>query len=121
MLNPDEEAESDLPEYPGNSTGISDLVSTARADGTPTANQIRDLADVIQKYQAIFSEKRGGTDLFTTHNIKLPTNISIRSRPYSVSPRQEHIIRHEINKFLENGESEYVSLIILVEVPTKES
>lgn len=50
----------------------------------------------------------------------------IRTRLYRVFPRQQHVMRHDIDKMLEmalieHGESDYTSPIILVEVPRKEA
>ncbi|GBL83952.1 Retrovirus-related Pol polyprotein from transposon 17.6 [Araneus ventricosus] len=91
---------------------------------TLTEDQCQQLRNVIWKYRECFSNVPGKTDL-VTHDIELVSDEPVMSKPYRTSPRQNEILRKEIQKMLsmkiiEVGYSDYTSPMILVEAPGKE-
>ncbi|GBM41214.1 Transposon Ty3-I Gag-Pol polyprotein [Araneus ventricosus] len=91
---------------------------------TLTEHQCQQLRNVIWKYRECFSSVPGKTDL-VTHDIELVSDEPVMSKPYRTSPRQNKILRKEIQKMLsikiiEVGYSDYTSPMILVEAPGKE-
>ncbi|GBM30442.1 Transposon Ty3-G Gag-Pol polyprotein [Araneus ventricosus] len=95
----------------------------------PTGSRLKEqqchqLRNVIWKYRECFSNVPGKTDI-VTHDIELVSDEPVLSKPYRTSPRQNEILRKEIQKMLvmkiiEVGYSDYTSPMILVEAPGKE-
>ncbi|GBL84245.1 hypothetical protein AVEN_86475-1, partial [Araneus ventricosus] len=83
---------------------------------TLTEDQCQQLRNVIWKYRECFSNVPGKTDL-VTHDIELVSDEPVMSKPYRTSPRQNEILRKEIQKMLsmkiiEVGYSDYTSPMI---------
>ncbi|KAG8177019.1 hypothetical protein JTE90_029681 [Oedothorax gibbosus] len=84
-------------------------------------NQIAQRKNLIWKYMKCFSNVPGKTEL-VMHDIELSEEQSILSKPYRTSPRQNAILKTEIQKLLdlkiiEIGFSDCTSPMILVEAP----
>ncbi|KAG8171308.1 hypothetical protein JTE90_004277 [Oedothorax gibbosus] len=84
-------------------------------------DQIAQMKNLIWKYMKCFSNVPGKTEL-VMHDIKLSEEQSILSKPYRTSPRQNAILKTEIQKMLdlkiiEIGFSDCTSPMILVEAP----
>ncbi|KAG8197983.1 hypothetical protein JTE90_029378 [Oedothorax gibbosus] len=87
-------------------------------------DQIAQMKDLIWKYMKCFSNVPGKTEL-VMHDIELSEEQSILSKPYRTSPRQNAILKTEIQKMLdlkiiEIGFSDCTSPMILVEAPGKD-
>ncbi|GFV57069.1 retrovirus-related Pol polyprotein from transposon 17.6 [Trichonephila clavipes] len=86
--------------------------------------QMDRLRELLSKYSKRFSNNPGLTNL-VEHEIQLVSDQPVRTKPYRMSHRQNEILKNEINRMLklgiiEVGESDYISPMILVEVPGKE-
>ncbi|KAG8174632.1 hypothetical protein JTE90_013439 [Oedothorax gibbosus] len=86
-------------------------------------DQIAQMKNLIWKYMKCFSNVPGKTELIM-HDIELSEEQSILSKPYRRSPRQNAILKTEIQKMLdlkiiEIGFSDCTSPMILVEAPGK--
>ncbi|KAG8184543.1 hypothetical protein JTE90_012632 [Oedothorax gibbosus] len=84
-------------------------------------DQIAQMKNLIWKYMKCFSNVPGKTEL-VMHDIKLSEEQSILSKLYRTSPRQNAILKTEIQKMLdlkiiEIGFSDSTSPMILVEAP----
>ncbi|GBL93883.1 hypothetical protein AVEN_153642-1 [Araneus ventricosus] len=82
------------------------------------------LRNIIWKYRECSSNLTGKIDL-VTHDIELMSDEPVLSKPYRTSPRQNEILRKEIQKMLamkiiKVGYSHYTSPMVLVEAPGKE-
>ena len=89
-----------------------------------TETQASNLKDLLKTFKDMFSVKPGLTHL-VTHDIELVDKNPIQQRPYRMSPRQKDILEAEIKAMLEGGiieegESEFTSPMILVEVPGRD-
>ncbi|KAG8185734.1 hypothetical protein JTE90_000721 [Oedothorax gibbosus] len=87
-------------------------------------DQIAQMKNLIWKYMKCFSNVPGKTEL-VMHDIELSEEQSILSKPYRTSPRQNAILKTEIQKMLdlkiiEIGFSDCTSPMILVEAPGKD-
>ncbi|KAG8172423.1 hypothetical protein JTE90_022106, partial [Oedothorax gibbosus] len=85
-------------------------------------DQIAQIKNLIWKYMKCFSNVPGKTEL-VMHDIELSEEQSILSKPYRTSPRQNAILKTEIQKMLkiiEIGFSDCTSPMILVEAPGKD-
>ncbi|XP_064470077.1 uncharacterized protein LOC135384822 [Ornithodoros turicata] len=126
-LNMPEEQHTEIPEWGeigSSNPSIEDIVRTVAGESHFSDSQICDLRNLIGNFEGLFSDKPGKTDLIC-HDIELTTAEPVRSRSYRISPRQESIMRKEIQrmldlKIIEAGESDYASPMIIVEAPGKE-
>ncbi|KAG8187159.1 hypothetical protein JTE90_020036 [Oedothorax gibbosus] len=87
-------------------------------------DQIAQMKKLVWKYMKCFSNVPGKTEL-VIHDIELSEEQSILSKPYRTSPRQNAILKTEIQKMLdlkiiEIGFSDCTSPMILVEAPDKD-
>ncbi|KAG8184898.1 hypothetical protein JTE90_017753 [Oedothorax gibbosus] len=101
-----------------------DLIEGSDLQNRLDLQQIDQLRLTLNKFSKSFSNKPGLTHL-VTHDIELTKEAPFRGRPYRASHRQNEILRCEIQRMLdmhiiEVGESDYVSPMILVEVPGKD-
>lgn len=126
-LNMPEEQPAEILEWGEIATSapdVADIVSTVTGEGKLSQSQTDDLWALISEFDGLFSDAPGRTDLIC-HDIELTTKAPVRSRAYRISPRQEGIMRREIQRMLdlkviEEGESDYASPMIIVEAPGKE-
>lgn len=126
-LNVPEEQPSEMAEWGeiGNSKqSVEGIVSTVVGKVSLSTEEKDDVVRLVRDFEGLFSDVPGKTDLIT-HDIELTTDTPVRSRPYRISPRQEEIMRKEVERMLdlgviEEGDSEYASPMIIVEVPGKE-
>ncbi|XP_064482847.1 uncharacterized protein LOC135395680 [Ornithodoros turicata] len=126
-LNVPEEQPSDLVEWGDvkeSSANIDEIVQTVLSNAKLSEQEKEDVKQLVQDFKDLFSDYPGRTAL-ATHDIELTSESPVRSRPYRISPRQEEIMRKEIKRMLdlgviEEGESEYASPMIIVEVAGKE-
>ncbi|GFY75941.1 retrovirus-related Pol polyprotein from transposon 17.6 [Trichonephila inaurata madagascariensis] len=86
--------------------------------------QIEKLKEILCRYSKIFSNEPGKTHL-VEHDIELINDVPIRTKPYRMSARQTDLLQEEIKKMwkyqvIEIGESDYASLMILVETPGRD-
>ncbi|XP_064484714.1 uncharacterized protein LOC135396973 [Ornithodoros turicata] len=126
-LNMPEEQPAEILEW-GEITSLvpntEEIVKTVVAEGSLNDSQVDDLRELISEFGELFSDKPGKTHLIC-HDIELTTDVPVRSRPYRISPRQEAIMKREIQRMLdlnviEEAESDYASPMIIVEAPGKE-
>ncbi|KAG8176254.1 hypothetical protein JTE90_021351 [Oedothorax gibbosus] len=87
-------------------------------------DRIAQMKKLVWKYMKCFSNVPGKTEL-VIHDIELSEEQSILSKPYRTSPRQNAILKTEIQKMLdlkiiEIGFSDCTSPMILVEAPGKD-
>lgn len=104
---------------------LSDIWQNLQSNTRLSENQIEELYEMIKKYSNIFSIEPGCTSL-AEHNIELECDKPICAKPYRLSPRQNEILKAEVEKMLKlevirPGESDYTSPLILVEAPGKEA
>ncbi|XP_064462613.1 uncharacterized protein LOC135373319 [Ornithodoros turicata] len=126
-LNVPEEQPSDLAEWgevEENQTRVEEIASAVVGNVILSPEEKDDIEGLVRDFKDLFSGIPGKTDLIT-HDIELTTDTPVRSRPYRISPRQEEIMRQEVKRMLdlgiiEEGESDYASPMIIVEVPGKE-
>ncbi|XP_064485140.1 uncharacterized protein LOC135397466 [Ornithodoros turicata] len=126
-LNAPEEQPSDVPEWGDigdNQPTVDEIVRTVVGKIELSEEETDDIRRLIRDFEGLFSDIPGKTDLIT-HDIELTTEGPVRSRPYRISPRQEGIMRKEVERMLElgivvEGDSDFASPMIIVEVPGKE-
>ncbi|KAG8198013.1 hypothetical protein JTE90_001853 [Oedothorax gibbosus] len=87
-------------------------------------DQIAQMKKLVWKYMKCYTNVPGKTEL-VIHDIELSEEQSILSKPYRTSPRQNAILKTEIQKMLdlkiiEIGFSDCTSPMILVEAPGKD-
>ena len=120
------EADLDIP-YLNASSEVYDFNEIVRESDLGkkcSPEQIEELGKVLGKHRQVFSNDPGRTDLIE-HDIELISEQPFRIKPYRTSPRQTEIIKQEIKRMLdlniiEVAESDFVSPLILVEVPGRE-
>ena len=84
-----------------------------------TAEQRRQVIELLEEYQDIFTERPGTTDL-GEHQIELTTADLIRTKPYAMPYSKRKEVEEEVQKMLEMGviepsKSPYNSPIVIVE------
>lgn len=99
------------------------MLKRAEQETVLEPSQVGELRAQIGEFSSCFTDKPGRTSL-VEHDIKLTTQVPIRSKPNRTSARQREILDQEIKRMLEMGiivpaESEYTSPLILVEAPGK--
>jgi hypothetical protein len=107
---------------------LSDIMPTTKEMGTgfkidhvPADNR-KSLSNLLTKYEDIFSDRPGRTNL-AIHSIKLkPNTRSIRQQPYRANPLKMKLIKKEIDDMLDMGiiresSSAWSSPILLVDKP----
>ncbi|XP_064467644.1 uncharacterized protein LOC135378518 [Ornithodoros turicata] len=104
--------------------GIDETLKSVVKGGNLSEPQLNDLRELIGEFKQLFSDKPGKTDMIC-HDIELNSEVPVCSRPYRISPRQEEIMKREIQRMLdlkviEQAESDYASPMIIVEAPGKE-
>ena len=77
------------------------------------------IKDILDQYSDLFCDTPGRTSI-VKHSITLKENVApIRKRPYRMNPKQQDLLRKEINQMLHDNiiretESEWASPVILV-------
>ena len=117
------EEEIDIPCMDSN-PNILDLEEMFRDDMNLNEDQITQMKNLVWKYRKSFSNIPGKTEI-VTHDIELSQEETIISKPYRTSPRQNAILKTEIQrmldmKIIEIGFSDCTSPMILVESPGKD-
>lgn len=126
-LNGFDECELEVPqlgEPSDGSVGVEEIMALAVQPDQLTASQLTDLRRLLGEFEGLFSEIPGKTSV-VTHDMELTSGVPIRCRPYRMAPRQQDILKTEIERMLKLGvivpcESEYTSPMILVEAPGKD-
>ena len=120
-LNTAEEVQTDITLLweAGTPIGIDEVMAQAVRSEDLSVSQRAELRALLEKYENLFSMSPGRTSL-ATHDIELTSNVAVRSRPYRMSPRQQAILKDEVERMLHLGvivpcESEYSSPMIIVE------
>ncbi|XP_075732859.1 uncharacterized protein LOC142775380 [Rhipicephalus microplus] len=125
-LNSTEELAPEIPGLVGveRSMDVTDVMkAVAPAEGL-TERQKVDLRNLLSEHITVFSERPGRTEVIT-HDIELTSDTTVKSRPYRLAPRQQEILKKEVDrmlelKLIEPCESTCTSPMILVEVPGKD-
>lgn len=125
-LNAPEEVQTDIPLLweVGEPVGADEVMAQAVRSEDLSVSKRADVRALLGKYENLFSVSPGRTSL-ATHDIELTSNIAVRSRPYRMSPRQQAILRNEVERMLDLGvvvpcESEYSSPMIIAEAAGKD-
>lgn len=120
-LNAPEEVHTDIPLLweAGAPVGVDEVMAQAVRSEDLSVSQRAELRALLEKYENLFSMSPGRTSL-ATHDIELTSDVAVRSRPYRMSPRQQAILKDEVERMLHLGvivpcESEYSSPMIIVE------
>ncbi|KAM7312087.1 uncharacterized protein ISCGN_008992 [Ixodes scapularis] len=121
-LNAPEEVQTDVPllwEAGAAPVGVNEVMAQAVRSEDLSVSERAELRDLLEKYENLFSMSPGRTSL-ATHDIELTSNVAVRSRPYRMSPRQQAILKDEVERMLHLGvnvpcESDYSSPMIIVE------
>lgn len=103
---------------------VDEILKASQLDSILSQSQIKEIQAVVLQFREIFNKKPGKTNL-VLHDIELTKEEPIFCKPYRFSPRQKEILRKEINQMLEDhiieeGTSDYLSPMILVEVEGKD-
>ncbi|GFX63895.1 retrovirus-related Pol polyprotein from transposon 297 [Trichonephila clavipes] len=101
-----------------------DVIEASEVNKHLHDKQMDRLRELLSKYSKCFSNNPGLTNL-VEHEIQLVSDQPVRTKPYRMSHRENEILKNEINRMLklriiEVGESDYMPLMILVEVAGKE-
>lgn len=116
--------EIEFPSLEGGNVGVTALIEKCNLEGRLTTYQVGQLAALLKRYEHIFSDTPGCTDL-VEHDIELTEEKPIKLRAYRTSPRQAEILKTEIKRMLDlgiikEGVSDFTSPMILVEAPGKD-
>ncbi|GFW43438.1 retrovirus-related Pol polyprotein from transposon 17.6 [Trichonephila clavipes] len=124
-LKHDEEEDIPSLELENERSGWSKIISDVQLSSKLSQIQRGQLKELLYEYSNLFSNIPGCTDL-AEHDIELESERAIVAKSYRMSPRQIEILKSEVNKMLElkiiePGESDFTSLLILVEAQGKEA
>ncbi|XP_070392537.1 uncharacterized protein [Dermacentor albipictus] len=105
-------------------TGAKDVMRVAASREALTDLRLADPNNLVEENMDLFSQNPGKTELMA-HDTELASETPVKSRAYRTAPRQQEMLKREIERMLELRiiepcESFYASPLILVEVPGKD-